>query len=52
MSLIEIKKLTYSYPTKKDSIKNITCPKCKHEVKETPISIEDVLFTQIFERAQ
>ena len=24
MSLIEIKKLTYSYPTKKDSIKNIT----------------------------
>jgi hypothetical protein len=34
------------------SIKNITCPKCKHEVKETPISIEDILFTQIFEKAQ
>ena len=27
MSLIEIKKLTYSYPTKKDSIKNITLKK-------------------------
>ena len=34
------------------SIKNITCPKCKTEVKETPISIEDILFTQIFEKVQ
>ena len=34
------------------SIKNITCsnPQCKHVVKDTPISIEDILFTQIYER--
>ena len=33
------------------SIKNIKCPKCEKEVKETPISIEDILFTLIFEKA-
>lgn len=32
------------------SIKNLTCSKCKKEVKDTPISIEDILFTLIFEK--
>lgn len=32
------------------TIKNIICPKCQHEIKETPISIEDILFTLIFEK--
>ena len=31
------------------SIKNLTCPKCKKEVKDIPVSIEDILFTRIFE---
>lgn len=34
------------------SIKNITCPNCHTEIKETPISIEDILFSLIFEKAQ
>ena len=33
------------------SIKNIKCPRCANEIKETPISIEDILFTLIFEKA-
>lgn len=33
------------------SIKNIKCRKCGKEIKETPISIEDVLFTLIYEKA-
>jgi len=31
------------------SVKNLTCPKCKKEIKDIPVSIEDILFTQIFE---
>jgi hypothetical protein len=34
------------------SIKNIKCPTCAHETKEVPISVEDVLFTLIFEKTQ
>jgi len=34
------------------SIKNIKCPTCAHETKEVPISVEDILFTLIFEKAQ
>lgn len=34
------------------SIKNIKCPNCQKEIKETVISIEDILFTLIFEKAQ
>ena len=34
------------------SIKNITCPVCSFKADETPISIEDILFTAILERAQ
>lgn len=34
------------------SIKNITCPVCGFKADETPISIEDILFTAILERAQ
>lgn len=32
------------------TIKNIVCPKCQNEIKETAISIEDILFTLIFEK--
>lgn len=32
------------------SIKNLKCDKCKKEVEDTPISIEDILFTLIFEK--
>lgn len=34
------------------SIKNIKCVECAHEEKDIPISIEDILFTLIFEKAQ
>jgi hypothetical protein len=34
------------------SIKNIKCVECAHEEKEIPISIEDILFTLIFEKTQ
>ena len=34
------------------SIKNIKCPKCHAEFKDTEISIEDILFTLIYEKAQ
>jgi hypothetical protein len=34
------------------SIKNIKCVECSHEEKDIPISIEDILFTVIFEKAQ
>lgn len=34
------------------SIKNIKCSDCAHEEKEIPISIENILFTLIFEKAQ
>jgi hypothetical protein len=34
------------------SIKNIKCSDCAHEEREIPISIEDILFTLIFEKAQ
>jgi hypothetical protein len=34
------------------SIKNIKCSECSHEEKDIPISIEDILFTLIFEKAQ
>lgn len=42
---IEENRITYS-------LKNIKCSECGHEVKEIPISIEDILFTLIFEKAQ
>jgi hypothetical protein len=29
------------------SIKNVACPSCGHEIKEVPMSMEDVLFTVI-----
>lgn len=32
------------------SIKNLKCSSCGKEVKDTPISIEDILFTLIFEK--
>jgi hypothetical protein len=32
------------------SIKNLKCSQCSKEVKDTPISIEDILFTLIFEK--
>jgi len=34
------------------SIKKITCPNCHTEFKEIPTSIEDILFSLIFEKAQ
>jgi hypothetical protein len=34
------------------SIKNIKCVECAHEEKEIPLSIEDILFTLIFEKTQ
>jgi hypothetical protein len=34
------------------SIKNIKCTDCAHEVNDIPLSIEDVLFTLIFEKTQ
>jgi len=34
------------------SIKNIKCLDCSHEEKDIPISIEDILFTLIFEKTQ
>jgi hypothetical protein len=34
------------------SIKNIKCPHCKEETKNIDISIEDILFTLIFEKTQ
>jgi hypothetical protein len=34
------------------SIKNIKCIQCSHEEKDIPISIEDILFTLIFEKTQ
>jgi hypothetical protein len=34
------------------SIKNIKCSECGREEKDIPISIEDILFTLIFEKAQ
>jgi len=34
------------------SIKNIKCHDCGTEVKDIPISIEDILFTLIFEKVQ
>lgn len=34
------------------SIKNFKCSECGHEVSEIPLSIEDILFTLIFEKAQ
>jgi hypothetical protein len=34
------------------SIKNIKCVDCSHEEKDIPISIENILFTLIFEKAQ
>lgn len=34
------------------SIKNAKCPNCGAEIKEVPISIEDILFNLIFEHAQ
>jgi len=34
------------------SVKNFKCSECKHEVEEIPLSIEDILFTLIFEKAQ
>lgn len=34
------------------SIKKVKCPSCGHEVDEIPLSIEDILFTLIFEKAQ
>lgn len=33
------------------SIKNIKCQSCQNEVKEIPISIENILFTLIFEKS-
>ena len=42
---VEENRITYS-------IKNIKCANCGHEVKDIPISIEDILFTLIFEKAQ
>lgn len=32
------------------SIKNLRCSNCQNEVKDSPISIEDILFTLIFEK--
>jgi hypothetical protein len=34
------------------SIKGIKCVDCSHEEKEIPVSIENILFTLIFEKAQ
>jgi len=34
------------------SIKNIKCSECGHEVNEVPLSVENILFTLIFEKAQ
>jgi hypothetical protein len=34
------------------SLKNIKCSECGHEVKDIPLSIENLLFTVIFEKAQ
>ena len=34
------------------SIKNIKCTECGEEVQDIPISIEDILFTLIFEKTQ
>jgi len=34
------------------SIKNIKCIECSHEEKDIPISIEEILFTLIFEKTQ
>lgn len=34
------------------SIKNLKCPRCSHSIEETPISVEDILFSLIFEKAQ
>jgi hypothetical protein len=42
----EINKFTDRYRIEY-SIKNIACPSCGHEIKEVPMSMEDVLFTVI-----
>jgi len=42
---IEENRITYS-------IKNIECPDCGHKMKDIPVSIENILFTLIFEKAQ
>lgn len=42
---VDANRITYT-------IKNIKCPVCGYKAEETPISIENVLFTLIFERAQ
>lgn len=34
------------------SIRNIKCPHCETETREVPISLEDILFIAIFEKAQ
>lgn len=34
------------------SVKNLKCPKCGATIEDTPISVEDILFTLIFEKAQ
>lgn len=34
------------------SIKNLKCPHCNHTIEDTPISVEDILFSLIFEKAQ
>lgn len=34
------------------SIKKIKCTECGHEVNDIPVSIEDILFTLIFEKTQ
>lgn len=34
------------------SIKNLKCPRCGKVIEDTPISVEDILFTLIFEKAQ
>jgi hypothetical protein len=34
------------------SIKNLKCSECSEEVKDIPISVEDILFTLIFEKTQ
>lgn len=34
------------------SIKNAKCPSCNHVIESTPVNIENLLFTAIFERIQ